>query len=311
MNRREYLQRVIKYYENVGLKSKIIIGDSSIQEHAEANVKLIESSKLNIKYKYYPSEKFPSDSHAIVKMIESVDTSYVVFQGDDDFLVPSSLEKCAEFLDDNLEYVAAYGLRVNVTYKNDIGEIETGYLVKPVEFLSESPVDRWALYMQTGLSTQYYVHRTEVWRRMYKRVSEMFCRYIGPELLPCSLTAISGKTKMLDTLHYVMQKGNFKVVDFSKTSLFSMINTPEWSPSQKIYHEEIVSALIESGVSERAAEWQFMKHFYHHVANVMLNQYIRKYLSNENKYPNVLNDVLLDKNWKFYNDFQKIYEAAK
>ena len=53
------------------------------------------------------------------KLVHMVSTPYAAFVADDDFLVPSALEQCADFLDVNQDYSAAHGLGILVTVEGN------------------------------------------------------------------------------------------------------------------------------------------------------------------------------------------------
>ena len=210
-NRSDYLARALYYYYKAGFQGKIYIGDSSNDEHAEKNEHLIDSlkDKLKIIYRYFPNPPYLNEGMCVKTLTEIADTPYAVCSGDDDFLIPAGLERCVEFLENHPDYTAAHGFRANISLGNDgvFGKIISGCIFPGHIMESEIASERWIAYIREPLSTQYYVHRMEAWRRMYRDVDSVPIRYFGPELLPCSLSVIMGKIKRLDCLTTVFQKG--------------------------------------------------------------------------------------------------------
>ena len=50
---------------------------------------------------------------------DSIETPYIVFNGDDDFTVPSALDECIDFLRVNPDYSAVHGVGVAATVESD------------------------------------------------------------------------------------------------------------------------------------------------------------------------------------------------
>ena len=78
---------------------------------------LDSSNKKIIKNKYADQDKinvieFSSDifiSEKIIYSTQYIETDYVVLCADDDTIIPSSLMKCKEFLDNNKDFASAQG----------------------------------------------------------------------------------------------------------------------------------------------------------------------------------------------------------
>ena len=123
LNRSEFLIRALSYYCKVEFKGWICIGDSSNAQHNERIKSVIYAleDKLNIIYKYSPKPPYTNDSMCMKELIEIAPTPYVVYAGDDDFLVTSALAQFAAYLEDHSEYVAAHGLRLAYNLKTEGG----------------------------------------------------------------------------------------------------------------------------------------------------------------------------------------------
>ena len=279
LNRSEFLIRALSYYCKVGFKGWICIGDSSNAQHSERIRSIVYAleDKLNIIYKYFPKPPYINDSMCMKELIEIAPTPYVVYSGDDDFLVPSSLAQCAAFLEEHSEYVAAHGLRIayKLRTKGEFGEIEQIAYVQQHKWDSEKASERWLGYVRHAVSTQYYVHRKETWKRMYRDIGYVPNSYLGGEFLPCSLTAILGKVKQLECLATLFQiQDNNRPLGW----FFDITVHPEWSKSVQELRRCIVEALIQpDGVNEKIAQEIFDREFWHHIKSVLLSQYQKKY----------------------------------
>jgi glycosyltransferase domain-containing protein len=109
LNRIDFVIRLINYYASINSPHPIFIGDASSQSSKDLVIKAAQD-KLDIYY--YHWEKL-NDRKTMIKLAEKAQSAnvsnYCVFSGDDDFFVLESLSKCAEFLDENLEYATAQG----------------------------------------------------------------------------------------------------------------------------------------------------------------------------------------------------------
>jgi len=104
-NRSDFLIRLLNYLSHTHYKHRIAIGDSSNAFHVERTKETIKKigKRLDIIYTQYPGL---SCHGAQEKLIQLVDTPYIVSLPDDDFLVPNGLDKCIEFLENNGDYVS-------------------------------------------------------------------------------------------------------------------------------------------------------------------------------------------------------------
>lgn len=280
MNRPDFLSRAFEYYHRVSFGGTIVVGDSSVGD-TKAQVKKIVSNysgKLNINFGHYPNPPFIHDGVVLKKMIDSVNTEYCVFAGDDDCLVPSGLEKCVEFLENcGDEYSAVHGYRMGVCVKDScaFGKILKTQHNAMTVIENDSPVERWGAWMRYPVSVQYGVHRTETWRNMYENMERVPIRLFGPEVLPCSISVLNGKVKGLDVLSTFFQI-NENPID--SNTMYNYIMNPKWSESVNNLKGIIVNEIInKSGASEKIAVQQFDKEFWNYIMRFMGWEYSAKY----------------------------------
>lgn len=282
LNRSAHLARALYHYARTGFDGHVLIGDSSNERHARAVRRTVDQlkDKLKITYTYFPKPEFEHDGMCVQKMVEAAPTEFAVYSGDDDLLVTENLEHCARYLMANPEFSAAHGYRANVALDGEGPWTlpQAAAFIPGQELESDSAVERFTGYMRTGISMQYFVHRIETWRRMYQFVDQAPSRYLGAELLPCSLSAILGKVKRLDLLTTVFQRNNDKILDWAKTSMFDLVNQFSWPPSMEVTKKALTSALMEAeGISRDEAADVVHREIWYFVAAALQSHFCMHY----------------------------------
>jgi len=282
LDRPDYLKRTLKYYALAGFQGNIIIGDSSKEINAALNRRAVEMLKgsLNIDYMYCSNPPYLHDGMCMKAMVDATRTPYVIYCGDDDFLIPTGLEKCVQFLDAYPSFSAAHGVRINLCLDGNTpwGKPVSASLFSGTNYMNESPTGRLVTYLRTGFSIQYHLHRVEVWKQMYREADQVPSRYLGPELLPCCLSALLGKTMRIDTLSTVFQRNHNQIFSWDMTSLFDLMNAPEWSPSVRTIQKSIEEALKQmEGPGWKEAKALFDREFYGHIAGILSAQFTKCY----------------------------------
>lgn len=116
-NRPHFVRRLLSYYLSVHTDFRIIVIDSSEPAMAAENHMLMTSfndaGSLQVEY-HHTSEKFSPECPPIVHekiqwALTMVSSPYVALCADDDFIVPGTALKCADFLDQNPDYCCARG----------------------------------------------------------------------------------------------------------------------------------------------------------------------------------------------------------
>lgn len=282
MNRSDFLIRMLRYYDDIGFEGCICIGDSSNDQHIEKTKHAIKilKNKIRIIYRNFPKPPYIHNGMVIKALIEIAPTPYAVFAGDDDFLIPNGLEKCIAFLDVHPEYSAAHGIRVAVRLKSSgaFGELKSANFAPQPILEHETAAERWAGYLRNAVTTQYSVHRTETWRRMYRDVASIAIHYFGPEILPCSMSSILGKIKGLDCLSIVIQQSENRIFDWNKQSMYQLINQLDWFTSLRTLRNCIIDALVQKDdISNKKAQEIVDRELWHHILSFLQWQYHKKY----------------------------------
>jgi len=163
MNRSDFLIRALHYYNKVGFKGHICIGDSSNEQDSEKNKYVIQDLKnnVNIIYRTFPNPPYIHVGMVMKELIDLAPSPYAVYAGDDDFVIPKGLKRCVTFLENHPKYTAVHGIRISISLKSSgaFGELKSANFVQQPILEHETATERWAGYMRNAISTQCSVHR--------------------------------------------------------------------------------------------------------------------------------------------------------
>ena len=99
-NRPKELTRVINYWCQNGVKTVVMDASAS---------KLAIDSRANLKYFHVPNLPL---QQRLIKFSENIETEYMLLSPDDDFFFPNGITDTIKFLDGNLDFSSAQGLRL-------------------------------------------------------------------------------------------------------------------------------------------------------------------------------------------------------
>jgi|GEM_PF-1135906 len=314
LNRPEFLWRALNYYLGLGFRGWIIIGDSSSPESLALNRRHVAQldPRLKVLHLHLPSPPYLHDGMCQKEMARRAVTPYVVYAGDDDLLAPAGLERCVAFLETHPDFVSAHGVRANICVADGRvwGKVTRAHLVLDPEMLFDSAAERLASYLRAGFSTQYYVHRREAWQVMYHQVERTPLRYLGPELLPCCLSVLQGKSKALEHLTVVFQEHQDKVFSIEKNLMIDLINHPDWARSMAWIQEQVVDYLgRRQGMERDEAGRLFQRELWLHLTRILITQYNRMHEGQEAKPPANQLPELLDAGHPLHRDFMPALAA--
>src|SRR3989344_5577464 len=97
-NRHRQLNRLLEYYSHYRIP--IIVADSTKSVFPNRN------KYENVKYYHYPNLPY---AHKLPLIYKKVKTKFVLFCADDDFVIPSAIKECVQFLEKNSDYNSAHG----------------------------------------------------------------------------------------------------------------------------------------------------------------------------------------------------------
>ena len=274
-NRSEFLIRQLRYYASVKSPHPVYIGDASNGTHKEVTERAVKKlqSEIPISYNYWPEL---DDRQAFKKLGEAATEKYCAYTGDDDFLIPNSLIRCAEFLKNNPKYRSAQGKGVLFTLEESLpyGVFNgLGTYWQKMEAFEESGEKRLLNFCKNYWVPDFSVNRTnEFCEDMQGNTTP--CRHIGELVRTCTVIC-RGKSKFLDCL-YLIRQGN--VAKNYSPDVFDWLTHPDWQPSYQTFRSVLVSTLTEvDGISNERASAIVKKAFWSYLAISMNLKYNLKY----------------------------------
>lgn len=235
MNRADFVIRQLRYYASVDCPHTIYIGDSSNQENSDKIKDEVSrlKNKIKVVYKFLPGlTRGTADTAKYLLTI--AEEKYSCYCCDDDYQIPNSLTKCAEFLENNIDYAIAGGHSVSFRIKNNgvYGELEYISNYPQPTISDEKASDRLIHFFRDNFVTLFFVNRTEDMLASHEYVSEIKDHMFSSEIVPCALSIIAGKSAILDCLGYIRQMHNSHRPQPGPSD---WIHGQEWASSFNIY----------------------------------------------------------------------------
>lgn len=193
-NRHRQLERLLDYYSNY--KISIIVGDSTLKPFPNLR------KYKNVKYFHYPNYSY---AKKIPLIYNKVKTKYVIFCGDDDFVIPKSIKKCIDFLEKNDDYSSAHGHYLRfIDYKNGELKVFPAYLNSiDIDIDSNIPSVRLHQLSINYMQLFYSVTRTRDIRELTKHLIDTndIKNDNLIELLQAIILCINGKSKIFPFIY--------------------------------------------------------------------------------------------------------------
>lgn len=154
--------------------------------------------RLEIHYNW-----FPPGFDNLEKLLPGVREKYVVVNGDDDYEIPSSLTKCAEFLENNTDYasVGGYGITFRLKTSGPYGEVARLADYPRISLETETASQRLIDFMKNCFTITFAVNRINHMRNI--RVGSITMISTWNELAEACCCAVAGKSKLIDCLGFV------------------------------------------------------------------------------------------------------------
>jgi glycosyltransferase domain-containing protein len=188
------------------------VADSSSSENKKINKTIIASmSNADILYFCdYSSTIGPSQK--IFDAFSHIGTKYCVICADDDFIIPDSINKSVDFLENNPDFTVAHGRYISFYLAVNNKERARFYWAPRYKCISNifpDPKHRLTEHLANySLPTFYGVHRTDFIKMIFKETLEFTNDVRFGELLPSMLASIYGKIKCLDVLYAARDLGS-------------------------------------------------------------------------------------------------------
>lgn len=204
-NRSAYLRRTLEYYLSSGITVYVV--DSSQEAFKyEAD----KYASINLQYFYLPHKSLTGK---ISYALEKITTPYVVMCADDDFVIPSAIFKCVDFLSANRAFSAAMGN--TICYKKNLRlkeQIEFfGYYHERLSFrtLEDDPIKRVADFFKIYRAIFYAVQRTEILKKTFEDAEAVINNLFLNEYLTAIYPVVSGHLIEMPILYSVREYSEF------------------------------------------------------------------------------------------------------
>ncbi len=234
-DRPDFMIRQLEYYAKAKSPHSVYISDASNDVNSKKLQRAIQgfSERLTINYSYKPHYTVPE---ANLDLYRRVKEKYTTTVGDDDYQIPASLTKCAEFLENNPIYSSASGRSVSVRILGNgaHGEIKR-IAYYPLHQIEDITASRRLLGLMANYSpTAFAINRTEQMVKCWDYKHSAQDMGFAYELIPHGLSLIWGKTKVLDCLSLVRQFDNQKRVS---PNTLEWLTSKNWHSSYGAYCE--------------------------------------------------------------------------
>ena len=242
INRSDYIISYLNYLKENGFQGQVLIGDSSGQEHFCATKDFVKdfNCKFEIKQYSYPDKHYYQCANL---MLKDVNYPYCMAIPDDDILVPSTLEKCVAFLEDNTDFSGVGGAAISCNiYSDYYNKISSIYRYDVREIVGKTATERVYDLMNNYSAVSHSLARTEQLKKRFPIHVDNYDVATANELLPCAVLAAQGKVKMLDDL-FVVRQIHQRRMSFSK--LFDVILQPHWVSSSTNFIEYLARIVSE------------------------------------------------------------------
>lgn len=290
MNRSEFLIRLLHYYSRLNFKHYITIGDSSSPEEFEKTNRFVITLKgtLNVEHYYYPG----INNYAVAdQLIQKVSTPYASFLPDDDFYIPSAIEKCMAFLDQHRDYGCARGKSIIFTLQDGGAHGQFSYMGRSnlaADYSIEEDKARGRLLHHAGNYSSVFagVCRTVMFKKALRSASVLnelsktkdtrrWAAEAFGELVTSFSLVVQDKVKTVDCLYWVRQHHDQRYLFPDK---FDWITNPIWFPCYDVITRQITEDITEKeGVSIEEAKEIWKQAFWAYLNEALIAKYQKRY----------------------------------
>jgi len=274
MNRPDFLLRKFRFYELTESPHPLYVQDSSNEENVQKIKDIIKQFKtLDITYQWVPPGK-----DYVYRILPLIKEKYCFHVGDDDLVIPKTISKCADFLEEHPDYATCSGQQVHIRFRKEDFDKPYGIIERQTRPLNKSLEDEdmlariknfWSVSAFMGFTVR-RIETEKIMRNLTKHFGLLEDMY---EFILYTILIISGKFKVLDELGYVMQISGLRTFSHQLTEdLFTFPNAGEqW----KICLAGLSEILQGKGVSEeeslKVVRWMFVLYLTHQLYPVEAN----------------------------------------
>ncbi len=202
-NRPKELKRLLVFLQVLGNPYEVLVLDGSNPENQARNQANCAQFP-NVKFR--PYEPGFHLGLRLADGMNQVTTKYSVFCGDDDFLLPDGITKCAEYLEEHTDYSCAVGKTLCLLFRGRIlkggisviDHLRNPFTLNQGKFIQR--LIRLQAFTTAGCPPFYYgVRRTAQSQEIYSKVTAKL-KYSSLEFFSDSMTLLEGKARVLPVL---------------------------------------------------------------------------------------------------------------
>jgi len=219
-----FLRRAVRFYST--LPCRILVLDSS----AEA-LPGVAGQFANVEYQHLPKFGYWGIRAKLAYGVQQLQTPYMVFAADDDFLVHDALHEAVSFMHANPDYALCHGYSMMyLTLANGVSYFRRDKKVCE-DYASDRAQDRLLDYMSQYLPPFYAVQRTQVLRDWYEVMPEDTI-FQWQEVGHTYYMLARGKARILP-IPYVVREINYQHSDHNTEIFHSLAYTDAKSVSER------------------------------------------------------------------------------
>lgn len=269
INRPDFVRRQLLYLDSLGLERgqlRLLIGDSSTGENERQVRELVDAFKDRLNVAYVPCQN-KNVAKTSIELFRVVNTPYAAWVADDDFQIPAGMFAAVEFLKRNPDYSSASGHCLKFTIENSdvYGPMRTcKYQIQQPDEGGDSATERFLSYMGMHFTFEPLlgVHRIEVCREMFQAAYDVRQSRVAATLIPCSVSLLRGKAKLMDHLQLMRQKNANNIVSASHRDSFDWLMQEDWRSDVHGFKDIVIRMLCEEdGIDEERAAAVFRQGF--------------------------------------------------
>jgi glycosyltransferase domain-containing protein len=254
--RPDELARLLTFWKEADLRRRVIVLDSSPPDIKARNRKTCSLFQFPdpIVYREFAESVFPFEKWH--RTMPEITTPYVIFAAEDDFLIPSALTDCEDFLDQNEDYAVCHGIYLSFRRLGDTVRLYEDSFATSND--APTPEERLLKQFRHYGHFTYGLRRTSLWNNWPPSIqvaSDSIPVEAGglQEMSDAMLCLIAGKVKTLPLLQIVRNGQPTSEDGWKKTFVFG----PNFSNTIVSFKATLIEALSLSGTGN-AEEYDFL-----------------------------------------------------
>ncbi len=287
-HRLPFLERAVRYYQEVPLPYPLLIVDSSELEVRNRTAAMLDRVGGGLRIAHRP---WPVGGSLLTKMCgisAEVRTPYVAMAADDDFLVAERLRASVAWLQLHLDYSLVHGAAVLVSLASGTTHGPVAWTARYPQptLIKERASERLLAHLADYRATWYSVQRTAEWAANLQAAAPLESDMHFGELLTSCLSVVRGKVHSLEGLYMVRQ--SHAAQDSAGGSgfrdLFDWVTDPGWPARYAHLRDRLAEALAHAdGMSLDASRDIVKRGFWSRLGPLLVNKWQGRYGKRQGK----------------------------